>query len=598
MAINNFDNNSPWEEDKLESNFNEEESSFHFPWKKIFISLFIILGLIAILIGYIFYKPNPPQISIEIQKPDNILAGKSFDLKVIIHNDSDKTLSNSKLFLNLPEGVIFLEDDPNKKMSQIDIGQIESKSLHEENFKLIAFSSELTVKTINTKLTYKLIDSNISFETNSNFDLNITKSALNILVSAPEKIYNSQNFKILIKYENNSDYDFNNVVLKIDYPPIFKFIDSSPNLENNIWNIGKVSRKSSGVLEIIGQLNGPEGQSANFGTQLLTTISGKSYTLASQSYMLTISQSNLALNILLNNESNYISKIGDTLNYTFQYKNNSNIAMENVILTVKLDSKLFDFTNLQTTGYFDSLANTFIWNAANNPDFKILPPGVSGQIQLKIPLKKEFIVENQNDKNFILKVFAQIESPTVPEGIVSNRTIFATNFETKVRGFIDFQVFGLYRDPNWQILNKGPYPPKVNQPTQYSIHWKIKNYANDISNVKISGVLPPGTKFTGIYKSNIDIQPNYNSDSGLILVNIPKIPANRGVFDNPIEIVFQVENIPSLTQVGQNALLMSNIKLEANDDFTSEDVNYVASDISTELKEDQTIKIQDRRVTN
>ncbi|MCX7589791.1 MAG: hypothetical protein N2Z85_02535, partial [Patescibacteria group bacterium] len=225
-------------------------------------------------------------------------------------------------------------------------------------------------------------------------------------------------------------------------------------------------------------------------------------------------------------------------------------------------------------------------------------PGSSGEVTLDIKLKNEFLIQNNNDKNFVLKVSAQIESPTVLEGVTSNRTISYAELESKVAGLVLFEAFGLFRDPNWQIINKGPYPPKVNQPTQYSIHFKIKNYATDISNIKISAYMPLGTKFTGLYKSNIDVKPNYNPDSGLILINIPKIFANSGILTNPVEIVLQVENIPSFNQVGQNAILLSDINFEANDDFVDKNINYKVDSISTELPYDLTIKNSDRRVSN
>lgn len=577
-----------------------QEKISSFSWGKFIIFLFIFLGIVFIFLGYLFYRPNPVNVNIEIKLPDKILSGEIFDAEVVIQNKSDRSISRARLYLNLPDGVYFAEDDTNKRMAQVEIGDISQFDIFKQNFKLISFSKELTVKTIEAKLTYKLNDSNILFENNSYIDLNISQSALNLLISAPEKIYNAQNFKIVIKYENNSNYDFNDLLLKIDYPPPFKFINANPNpaIDNNIWKINQIKKNSSGSIELIGQLIGQEGQNANLVVSVLKNILENNYTLASQNYILTIVPANLALDIILNNDSYYVAKIGENLNYVFRYKNNSNTVMENIILTAKLESPLFDFTRIETTAHFDSLNNVFIWNAVNNPQFKALSPGESGQVSLKIKLKDQFQIQNNNDKNFILKAYAKIESPTVPVGVSSNRTISSIDYENKVNSFTIFEVFGLYRDAAWQMLNKGPYPPRVNQSTQYSIHFKIRNYANDISNVKISAVLQPGTKFTGLYKSNIDIKLNYNPDSGFISIDIPKIAANSGILTNPPEIVLQVENIPSANQVNQNIVLISDIKLEAVDDFTDAFLNYSASPIATDLPNDSTIKINDRRVSN
>ncbi|MCX7589593.1 MAG: hypothetical protein N2Z85_01480, partial [Patescibacteria group bacterium] len=413
MDFNNFEN-------KKNIIIESEEDKIIFPWKKIFIFFLIFFGIIAGFIGYILYKPNPPQINMEIKLPPEILSGQGFDAEVIINNNSLQDITNAKLILNLPDGVYFLEEDPDKRMLQINIGNIASSSMVKQNFKLISFSQQLSVKTIEAKLNYKINNSNIYFENTAYIDLDINKSAFNILVSAPEKIYNSQNFKMIIKYENNSDYDYDNLKIKIDYPPIFKFISSNPNTEGNIWTLNQINKKSSGTIELTGQLIGQEGQAANLIVSIIKDIYGQPYVLSSQNYNLIIAKSSLALDILLNNDYYYVAKIGDKLRYVFKYKNNSNIPIENIILTAKLNSQLFDFYNVQTNAYFDSLNNSFIWNASNNSDFKILPPGSSGEVTLDIKLKNEFLIQNNNDKNFVLKVSAQIESPTVLEGVTSN----------------------------------------------------------------------------------------------------------------------------------------------------------------------------------
>ncbi len=587
----------------LNNNLKEEieiqisDENFKFPWEKLLGFLLVLLILGAALIGYLFYKPEAPDINISFEKPQEILAGESFDFSVIISNNSSKSLNSLKLNLILPDEISFLEDDPSKKMAEIDLGDLAPASFHKENFKLIALSNDLSVKTIQANFKYKIEGSNIIFDSNSQIDLNIEKSAFNIFVDAPQNVFGSQKFKMTIKYQNNSSRDLEDVYLKVDFPPFYKFIESSIKNEDNLWNLGLIKSGQSGSIDLYGELIGKENQNVNFLITALIKINNKFYSLENQSYIVAISNPPLSLNILLNDSENYIASIGDQLVYVFQYKNNSNIPLENITLKAKFDSNLFDFSTAETNAYFDSSNSTFIWNSAVVPDFKNLASGQSGSVILRIKLKNNFdIKQANNDKNFVLKVNAQIESTTIPPGISNSQNISYFNYETKVRGLIQFNVFGLYRDPQWQIINKGPYPPKVNTLTQYTIHWQIKNYATDLSNVKISGVVYPGINFTGITKSNIGILPKFDKNSNLVYIEIPKILANKGVLDNPVEIVFQVEAIPSLNQVGENITLIDDIKLEATDDFTGEEVNLSLYKIDTSLPNDATIKISDRRV--
>ena len=399
-------------------------------------------------------------------------------------------------------------------------------------------------------------------------------------------------------YENKSKENLNDLFLKVDYPATFKFVDANPKptSESNLWSLANVNSNQKGQIEITGSLVGQEGQNSNFKINILKNISGKKYSLVSKDYNITLSKSNLSLNVILNNDYNYIASPGETLFYVFKYKNNSNTPLENIVLKANFIGEMFDFQTAQTNGYFDSLTNTFVWNAASMPSLSLLSPGQSGEISLRIKLKDKFPISNENNKNFVLKVNATIESPTVPSDVSSEKTIASYEAENKVRGNVVIDAFGLYRDPVWKILNKGPYPPKVNQPTQYTIHWKIQNYANDISNVKISSFILPGTIYTGVFKSNIDIKPDYNKDSGLFSVSIPFIPANRGVINDPIEIVFQVENIPSINQIDKDITLLSQTKFEAQNEFTGENISLSMPEVKTDLINDPTIKVINRRV--
>lgn len=592
-------------EDKEKSNnlWEEEievipQNKINFPVKKFLVFIFVLILIGGIFIGYVLYKPQAPQISIEFQKPEEILVGQSFDLGVVVYNNFDKPIDDVKITLFIPESFAFIESDPTLKSIQLNIGSIPAGGFHKEKFKLIAFSDSLSVKQIKTILNYKVSGAKIYFENSSSVDLNLGQSIFDVFVSAPEKVFSSQDFKMTIKYQNNSNEDIENLFLKVDYPPTFKFISSNPKTQNgsNVWSLGKIKSKAGGEIEIVGILFGQEGQNSNFAVSVFKNISNKSYNLALKNYNIVISEPNLTLNVLLNGDKNYIAQAGELLFYQFQLKNNLDTSIENIVLKAKFDSPMFDFQTAETNGYFDSLANTFIWNTASEPGLKNLAPQQSIQINLKIKLKSDFPIKNEKDKDFILKVLATASSPTVPQGIEENEIFVSSEAENKVKGKVEFESFGLYRDARWGIVNKGLYPPKVNQPTQYSIHWRIKNYANDLSNVKISSLILPGTKYTGVFKSNIDIKPQYDETTGLFSVNIPFIPANRGVINEPIEIVFQVENTPSINQVGENVVLIDKSSFEAQNEFTDETINLSSPEINTSLLNDPTIKIDDRRV--
>jgi hypothetical protein len=201
-----------------------------------------------------------------------------------------------------------------------------------------------------------------------------------------------------------------------------------------------------------------------------------------------------------------------------------------------------------------------------------------------------------SDKNFTLTIAAEISSPTVPEGTSADRTVSVANASNKVMGKTDIIAEALWRDAKAGILNTGPYPPKVNQPTQYTIHWKVVNYATDVSDIQVSAYLQAGVRFTGTVKSNIGTSPVYDQNSGLITWNIPSLPATKGVISPPAEAIFQVEATPSSNQVNRDMPLMSETNLEAKDMFTGLQIQSKAPGVDTRIPTDTTVNVSNRTV--
>ncbi len=129
-------------------------------------------------------------------------------------------------------------------------------------------------------------------------------------------------------------------------------------------------------------------------------------------------------------------------------------------------------------------------------------------------------------------------------------------------------------------------PPKVNKPINFTIHWVIKNFATDIKNVVIKSYLPPGARFTGIVKSNINSVPIFNERTQEIIWQIDKIIATKGIISAPIEAVFQVEIIPNLTQIDNAISLVGEVLMNAFDEFTGSQTGSQFGPLTTQNLKD------------
>lgn len=559
----------------------------------------VIAGALAVVVlaaigAVIWLQSRSAQgVDIEIKAPAEINVGVPFDIQVDISNTSDSIFENVRVDLSLPEGMVFLGEKEGVSILYKNIGSLGSGSLAREIFSAVAVSGENSVKKIEASITYSPSTLGAEFEKRTSTEVNVGEAGVFLDVAAPAKVFSGENFDIKISYRNVSEYEYEELRLIAEYPPVFNFKSSSlaPDEDNNVWKIGGLRKKSDNTFSIRGNLTGPDDALFDVVVKMEGRFRDKWYEIAKKSASIAIATSPLSLKIFVNEIQDYTAKADDFLHYTLVYRNNTDTALRDILIRTQLIGEMFDFDTLETNGAFRSLDNTILWNVSNTPDLGVLAAGASGSVDFKIRTKKNYPIIRLGDKNFVLKVKAEIESSTVPLFVEAEKTLGIAVLETKVRGDTQIDAQAFFRDASSGIINEGPFPPRLNQATQYTVHWKIKNYATDIENVEVSAFLGPNVRFTGVAKTNIGTStPVYNEATQKIVWRIDHLPAGRGVINAPAEAIFQIEAIPSSS--GDYWPLISETKIRARDSFTGELLSDTDFAISTSLPDDITVTSQ------
>ncbi|MEK7547152.1 MAG: hypothetical protein AAB536_03180 [Patescibacteria group bacterium] len=598
-------NKSPWKEDEKFKDFEPEEDRGSA--MKTFVKVAAVFVLAASIAGfgyyYFFMRSSGANVGVEFSKPGQIFSGQPFLLTVSFSNYSDQVLKNAVLSVYLPDNVSYLGpgSSPDQRVIEKNVGDMGPGSVNPDNvFSLVVIGDSQSIKYVNAKLSYQLGGSTAEFESKSGIDLSVGQQAVDLSFELPQNVFSGSNFNLIVKYQNNSGQDFgNNAILKIDYPSGFKFAKSSAELfsGDNQWDLGKLSKNSNGILTITGSIVGADQLSFGFHGAISTSFSGRTLTIAEQTANISISSSPLSLSLSVNGSADYVARAGDNLVYNLHYKNNSVATFANIIIKASIAGEMLDFSTLRTDAAFDPIRNTFTWMVANAPSFAQLSPGEEGTVSIDIKLKKDFPIRRISDKNYIVKLQSEISSPTVPQGTDASKTVSTAALENKIAGKAQIQAKALWRDATSNILNSGPYPPRVNQPTKYTIHWIVTNYSTDVSGVKVSAFLQSGARWTGVVKSNTDSQPSYNSSTGEVTWDVGDLMATKGVISKPAEGIFQVEVTPALNQVGQFITFLGNTGIQWQDDFVGAQFSDSYQSLTTMLMDDTTISASaDRRV--
>ncbi len=551
-----------------------------------------VIAAAAIIGGIFFYQANFSQgIAVEIIKPESILIGVPFNLPVNISNKSGNVLESVRLNLNLPEGLAFVGSPASKNIDFKEISNLPSGASNQQIFRLIATNGKDSFKRVSASVNYLSGTLSSRFESQVEADLAIGDYAIVLDVATPEKVFNGEILEAEVSFKNNSGIDFNDLRLKIDYPLTFTLAKTTlaPDIGNNIWILGGLRAGSDMKFKIIGSIIGPEEAFFDLKAVIEATVQGQSYPVSENTATISIAASPISLKINLNNDNELIAGLSSDLRYVLNYTNNTDVGLRDVIIKTQLAGVMYDFSTISTGGAFRSSDNTIVWTAANVPALANLSPGQSGSVDFSIRTKNQYPIKRLSDKNFILKTSATIESPTVPHFVAANKTVSFAVLENKVRGQATIDAKAYFRDAASGILNKGPMPPRVNQATQFTIHWQITNYSTDLKDVSVKASLGGNVKFTGVVKGNGPTSPVFNDRTQEIVWEIPKVLATTGLTGAPMEAIFQVEATPSSIDLGRNMLLIQDTGLKAVDEFTGIDISNKDNAITTQLPDDPTV---------
>ena len=577
--------------------------------KKLAIEIVIGAAVLA-AIGFLYYllTPVPPQnVVVSFSDPGQVFVGDSFELTVSYVNNSQTVLENAGLTLSLPPGVSFVGKDPGVRASEQSIGTMQPGGVGSTTFNLIATANPEGVIHPTAQFVYGTQASpSAQFETDGQADIVAGDPVVNVALNAPAEVMSGQTFNATVTYMNRAAHALSDAAIKLHYPPGFVLQKSSlaPNSpQGNTWDLGALPANASGTFTITGSLVGRDNALATLAGEVIVGAENQTYTIANPTANITIALSPLSIMGTLNGSLDSVVRQGDSLNYVFTYANNSSTTFQNVEITASFGGSMFNFASLQSNGSFNSITDTVTWYPANTPALASVAPGQSGTVTVTIGTKPSYPIRYYGDKDFILLAHAKIQSATVPVGTTANSTISVTDLRDKVGGAVTLDSAGYYHEPKYAsstlsgVKNTGPYPPKVDAPTTYTIHWRIADYAVDLANVTVSATLQSGTTCTGILRSTIPSStPSCNPANGQITWQIPSLPANTGVVGAPAEAVIQVQNTPAVNQVGSVVTLLGPAALTATDAFASTTLTATAPAVDTKLVEDPSLVNQNGTV--
>jgi hypothetical protein len=568
-------------------------------------AILIVVGILIIIAAIIWGRSSfsKSRVDLSITAPDNISSGEETILTVKYKNNNRVSLNDVHIIINYPQGS-FSSEGKEAFQDDRNLGTIGKKAEGEENFKIRLLGEKGNIKNITVKLNYKPQNINSRFENVVSLKAEINTILIGIHIEGSEKAVAGQQANYAIEYENKTEEIIDNLRIKLEYPDDFQFKNSEPapksKDENDIWEVGSLRSGGKKTINLVGILSGQEMENKVM-KGFIGRIEDDNFIQYSQSEFITqISPAPIVLVSSIDGiEDECKVDAGQQLRYRIKFKNNTDVALRELILKAYLKDSIFDVKEikLDDKGFFDSRNNMITWSGADIPQLNLLEPSQSGEVSFSIKIKESMPILSFNDKNFKADIIAEIQTLTVPAKFAGTELKFENELSCKINSQLNLQTKVYYYEPSQGIYNNGPIPPKVNALTTYTIHWQITNTSNDLDNIRVKTTLPQGISWTNYQINKLNKgQVSYNERTKEVIWDIGRISAGAGITMPMYELIFQIGLTPSINQVGQTPVLINESSIEGKDLFTGLILTKSTSSINTALPDDSKVGYNNGKV--
>lgn len=591
-------NNSEELVKSLTADLSEKEGLGFFGYILILAALFFVASIGYA--GYVFWGGNheisAEDVDISVSGPVSVGAGEVLSLDLIIQNNNPVQLEDVDLIVEYPNGSKSADDlKTDLKRTRERIDPIASGEILREPIKAVLFGEEGDNKEISVSIEYQVTGSNAIFSKKKVFSIILNAAPARISVLGLKEVSSGQEIEFEATVTSNSTSQLNNLTVTVNYPFGFKFIeaDPSPSISDNLWVIESLPPKETKKIKIKGTLSGQneEDRIFRFAVGLAKEENNQEIGVVFSNFIheMTIQRPFVGLKLLIDNsdESVVAVKSGNKVSSKLIFSNNTNDYIRNLDIRLDFDGSVFDESSFVVNdGYYRSVDNTLIFNRDTSKKFIEIKPRQSSEFDINFLILK-LLNLTPNIINPEIKINAYLEADRVSETNVEDE--LKDTISKTIRVISDVFVATYTLSDMGPFANSGQIPPRAEQPTTYTLQWSISNSYNNLTNAKMTGILPAYVSWNNRVSPSSEVY-TYDEKTRQITWNIGNVAAGAGQRFEPKELYFQVTLVPSLTQVGQKPILLNDIFFSAQDDFTKTNIEIRGNSPTTYLSDDNTVQ--------
>jgi len=517
--------------------------------RSLWIIIFILLAVaIVSYLGWNFFNNFKPLsgngVVLEISGEDSVISGHKVGLTIKYENKEQVKVKNVELRINYPEGVYYVsssKEPDNLGANLWKIGDLDPGEDGKINLDIQVIGNTNDELNIESAIAYEPVNFSSNFETKVSHTIKIEKTLMELSIDSPSEIGNNNRVAYKILYKNISDNNLLNARIRFEYPSGFSVsevnADSLEQISENTWNLGDLQKKSSGEIKVSGFLDLANNTTSTFNAIIeIKSLYSIEHNLENDLVLewipyIKVSKDTLSvpsdvpLQISINNNPiDAVVNWGDELKYELHYKNNSEDAITNIVINLKLDSKYLDKETLQDNfnGDFNEDNLSITWDKNSIPSLAKLAKNQEGKINISIKLH-QFDDEYIGSTDYLVKSEAKLKYKNASS---EEKEVLSNTIINKLNSPIEASSKVRYYDENGLAVGSGPLPPVVGETTTYEVVWQIKSPTNDLNDVYVKTILPPNVDWG---EANVYGKGNmvYNSETREVVWQIKTLEKSK-----------------------------------------------------------------------
>jgi hypothetical protein len=541
-----------------------------------FVLLFLAIGVSSV---YLFFGGNQisaDNIALTLSLPDSVAGGEVVPIQVSVANQNSVAIESPILIINYPPGTRSSEEG-NRELyeDRLPLEEILSGQARNVPLRAIFYGEQGEEKEVRVAIEYRVKGSSGAFYKEAETQkLTISSAPVAVRIAGVESISSGQTLELVITVESNSDAVQKNVLVNASYPDTFSFDEAEPEpaYGNNSWIIPELSARGTAEIRLKGLVTGLTSESAEVEVKVGTPQLNNQFLMGS-----VLSQSNFSfrvdkpftgvlLSINGDSDGTAIIEAGDEAEVKMVVENSLSEPMRNLRVVAKPTGNLIrDDKLVVQEGYYDASARAIRYDDTNIPSLAEIRAGDERSFTFRV--KPD---EGQTTAGFtvLVEVYAK-RGDEAAESLIGTATAEAKYASTPLLGSQVGYSTGSFTD-------SGAVPPVVGTKTSYTVTLVVEAGVNDMTSGIVTASLPNYVSWLEQVKG--DGAVSYDAEKKQIRWVVGDISAGKKK-----SIDFQVELLPTASQVGRTAVLVGAQELRTTDRFTGTTLRAVTRDLTNEL---------------